>query len=70
MGRKIVLVIVMMVALAAVGVGAFYGGTVYAAQQATTTRDAFFAGRGGGDGRGAGGAGAPGPMARAGLAAG
>ena len=56
MGRKIVLIVVMIVALVAVGAGAFYGGTVYAAQQATNTRASFFAGRGGAGGTGGAGA--------------
>src|SRR5260221_14435827 len=55
MGRKILYIIGIIVALVAVGAGSFYGGTVYAAQQATNTRASFFAGRGGAGG--AGGAG-------------
>ena len=45
------------------GAGAFYGGTVYAANNGHTTRNAFFNGRGGtGDG-GRARAAAPEPMA-------
>ena len=44
--------------LAAVGAGAFYGGTLYERQQTANTRNAFFNGRGG-TGGGPGGAGAP-----------
>ena len=56
MARKLIFIVGIIVALAAVGAGAFYGGTVYAANQASTTRNAFFNGRGGtGTGAGAGG---------------
>jgi len=47
MGRRLIFILGIVVALAAVGAGAFYGGTVYRAQQATSARDAFFNGRGG-----------------------
>src|SRR5258705_13832102 len=66
MGRKLIYIIGIVMALAAVGVGSFYGGTVYAAQQASSTRAAFLNGRGGagvtggggeGNARGAGGGG-------------
>src|SRR5216683_8368638 len=54
MGRKLIFIIGIIVALVAVGAGSFYGGTVYAAQQTANTRNAFFNGRGG---TGAGGTG-------------
>jgi hypothetical protein len=47
MGRKLIFIIGIIVALLAVGAGSFYGGTVYATQQATNTRATFFNGRGG-----------------------
>jgi hypothetical protein len=56
MGRKLIYIIGIIVALVAVGAGAFYGGTVYAAQQNTNTRNAFFNGRGGTGTGGTGGA--------------
>jgi hypothetical protein len=61
MAKKIGFIIALIVALLAVGAGSFYGGTVYAAQQAASTRAAFFNGRGGAPGgAGATGAGAAG----------
>jgi hypothetical protein len=57
MGRKFIYIVGIVVALVAVGAGSFYGGTVYAAQQSTNTRNAFFNGRGG---TGTGGTGAAG----------
>ena len=56
MGRRLIYIVGIVVALVAVGVGSFYGGTVYAGQQAAATRAAFLNGRGG-TGGGAGGAG-------------
>jgi hypothetical protein len=58
MGRKLIYIIGIIVALAAVGVGSFYGGTVYAAQQASSARTAFLNGRGGAGGTGGTGGGA------------
>jgi len=64
MGRKLIYIIGIIVALAAVGVGSFYGGTVYAAQQASSARTAFLNGRGGpGGGAGANGGGFGGGVA-------
>ena len=56
MGRRLIYIMGIVVALVAVGVGSFYGGTVYAAQRAASTRAAFLNGRGGAGGGGTGGA--------------
>jgi hypothetical protein len=58
MGKKIGIIVGVIVLCVAVGAGAFYGGTVYERQQATNVRNSFFNGRGGG--AGGGGAGGPG----------
>jgi hypothetical protein len=55
MGKKIGLIIGLVIAVLAIGAGSFYGGTAYAAAQVTNTRAAFFNGRAG---TGTGGAGA------------
>jgi hypothetical protein len=57
MGRKLVSITGIIVALAAVGAGSFYGGTLYERQQVASVRNSFFNGRGGtgGGGGGAGG---------------
>ena len=57
MGKKIGWVIVILIALVAVGAGGFYGGTAYAAnaaQQASNVRAQFLDGRGGVAGAGTG----------------
>jgi Domain of unknown function (DUF5666) len=56
MGKKIGLIIGLVIAVLAIGAGSFYGGTVYAAAQVTNTRAAFFNGRAGTGTGGAGGA--------------
>jgi hypothetical protein len=67
MGKRIGLIIGMIIVVVAVGAGAFYGGTVYAATQVNNTRTAFFNGRGGnGGGGGYGGNGGPGGGGRGG----
>ena len=62
MGRKLIYIIGIVVALVAVGVGSFYGGTVYAAQQASSARAAFLNGRGGTGGGGGFGGGVAGTI--------
>ncbi|HEY0420979.1 MAG TPA: DUF5666 domain-containing protein [Acetobacteraceae bacterium] len=57
MGKTIGIIVGVIVLCAAVGAGAFYGGTLYERQQATSVRNAFFNGRGANGGGGAGGAG-------------
>ncbi len=57
MGKKIGLIIGIIIALVAVGAGGFYGGTAYAAntaQQASNVRAQFLNGRGGAAGTGTG----------------
>ncbi len=54
MGKTIGIIVGVIVLVAAAGAGGFYGGTAYAAQQATNVRSAFLNGRGGG-GTGGGG---------------
>ena len=57
MGKKIGWVVVIIIALLAVGAGGFYGGTAYAAnaaQQASNVRAQFLNGRGGAAGTGTG----------------
>ena len=62
MGRRLIYIVGIVVALVAVGVGSFYGGTVYAGQQAAATRAAFLNGRGGAGGGGGFGGGVAGTI--------
>ena len=57
MGKTIGIIIGVIVLCAAVGAGAFYGGTIYERNQVTAVRNSFFNGRGGNGGGGAGGGG-------------
>jgi len=57
MGKTIGIILGVIVLCAAVGAGAFYGGTVYERQQAANVRSAFLNGRGGAGGGGGGGGG-------------
>ena len=64
MGKTIGIILGVIVLCAAVGAGAFYGGTIYERQQTANVRNSFFNGRGGTGGTGgtggAGGGGAGG----------
>jgi len=57
MGKTIGIIVGVIVLCAAVGAGAFYGGTVYECQQVANVRNSFFNGRGGNGGTGGGGGG-------------
>ena len=61
MNKRIGLIVGLIVLIVAVGSGAFYGGTVYAATQTSNTRTRFLNTRGGGAGGYGGGGGAGGP---------
>jgi len=56
MGKTIGIIVGVIVLCAAVGAGAFYGGTIYERQQVANVRNSFFNGRGG-NGPGGGGGG-------------
>jgi Domain of unknown function (DUF5666) len=57
MGKTIGIILGVIVLCAAVGAGAFYGGTVYERQQVASVRNSFFNGRGGTGGTGGAGGG-------------
>jgi len=59
MKRNLIFIIGILAPPVAVGAGAVYGGTVYAAKQAATTSAAFFNGRGGAGTNAPAGAGPP-----------
>ena len=48
MRKKILIPLGVLILMAALGAGAFYGGTLYEQSRATSVRNAFFADRGGG----------------------
>jgi hypothetical protein len=66
MGKKIGIIIGVIVLCGAVGAGAFYGGTLYEQQQLQNVRNTFFNGRGGAGGNGANGGGGGGGAGGAG----
>jgi len=57
MGKTIGIIVGVIVLCAAVGAGAFYGGTVYERTQVANVRNSFFNGRGGNGNGGTGGGG-------------
>jgi len=60
MGKTIGIILGVIVLCAAVGAGAFYGGTIYERNQVANVRNSFFNGRGGAGGGGGGGGGGAG----------